>query len=215
MASAVVGVVGGSGGAGASTLAAALACGMSGPSVLIDLDPVGSGIDVLLGIESVPGARWPGLQLGGGRLDPDVFERGLPSWGDVRVLAAPSADPGPDAVEQVIDAACALGSVVIDLGRGGGDGRAAALHMCDLVVLLAAGSVAGIAAARRVLSALPAVSVGAVLRRGSVREGYASELLGVPILVTLPDVLRRDGVVPSSWIKIGRGVADGLVVGAR
>src|SRR3954469_21615940 len=177
MASAVVGVVGGSGGAGASTFAAALACGVGGRAVLVDLDPVSGGIDVLLGIETVPGARWPGLHLSGGRLDPAVFDRGLPSWGEVRVLAAPPAPVEPEAVDQVLDAARELGPVVIDAGRGLDRGRSAAMQRCDLVILLAAGSVAGISAARRVRAGLPAVSVGAVLRRGSVREDDASELL--------------------------------------
>jgi len=211
MASVVVGVVGGSGGAGASTFAAALACGVNRRSVLVDLDPVSGGIDVLLGIESVLGARWPGLHLGGGRLEPAAFERGLPSWGDVLVLAAPQAVVEAEAVGQVIEAACELGPVVIDAGRGADPGRTAALQRCDLVILLAAGSVVGISAARRVRAGLPAVSVGAVLRRGSVREDDASELLGVPVLATLPDVIRHDGSVPTSWVRVGRGVLDGLV----
>ena len=63
----VLAVVGGSGGVGASTFAAALATAAA-PATLIDLDPVSGGIDVLLGIEDVPGARWSGLRLEGGRL---------------------------------------------------------------------------------------------------------------------------------------------------
>jgi len=213
MASVVVGVVGGSGGAGASTFAAALACGVRGPAVLVDLDPMSGGIDVLLGVETVPGARWPGLQLGGGRLDPTVFERGLPQWGQVRVLAAPQAPVEPDAVIQVIDAACELGPVVLDVGRGLEPGRAAALERCDLAILLAASSVAGISAARRVRSGVPAVSVGAVLRRGSVREQDASELLGVPILAALPEPIRHDSPVPAAWVRVGGGILEGLLVG--
>jgi len=211
MASVVVGVVGGSGGAGASTFAAALACGVGGAAVLIDLDPASGGLDVLLGIETVPGARWPGLQLGGGRLDPVALDGGLPKWGHVRVLAAPQASVEPDAVDQVIDAACELGPVVVDAGRGLDPGQAAALGRCDLVIVVAAATVPGISAARRVGSGLPAVSVGAVLRRGSVREHDASELLGLPVLATLPEVIRRDGPVPSSWVRIGGGIVEGLM----
>jgi MinD superfamily P-loop ATPase len=213
MASAVVGVVGGSGGSGASTFAAALAAGAGGPSVLIDLDPVGVGIDVLLGIESVAGARWSGLQLGGGHLDPDLFHQGLPRWGDVAVLADPAESPPGDAVEAVLEAARAIGPVVIDAGRVEAAGRSIALSQCDLVILVAAGNVAGLAAALRAREALPVVSVGAVLRRGSVRAADAAELLGVPVLATLPDVLRQDTAVPQSWIRLGRGIVDGLSVG--
>ena len=110
----------------------------------------------------------------------------------------------------MLDAASAIGMVVLDLGRGQGVGRAAALSYCDLIVVVAAGNVTGIIAARRVCASLPATSVGAVLRRGSVRQGDAAELLGVPVLATLPDVLRRDSTIAGSWIKIGRAIADGM-----
>jgi len=68
----VLGVVGGSGGVGASTFAAVLAA-VTGRAMLVDLDVVGGGIDVLLGIEDVAGARWSGLRVGGGRLDPALL----------------------------------------------------------------------------------------------------------------------------------------------
>ena len=60
-----------------ATFAAALACAAGGPSVLIDLDGVGGGLDVTLGLEGIPGARWSGLQLDGGHLDPVVLDQGL------------------------------------------------------------------------------------------------------------------------------------------
>ena len=59
----VVGVVGGAGGAGASTLACALAQwhAARAPTLLVDTDPLGPGLDRLLGLEEVPGVRWDGL----------------------------------------------------------------------------------------------------------------------------------------------------------
>ena len=69
------GVVGGSGGVGASTFAAVLAA-VTARAMLVDIDVVGGGIDVLLGIEDVPGARWSGLRVGGGRLDPGSLADG-------------------------------------------------------------------------------------------------------------------------------------------
>src|SRR2546421_294935 len=59
-----IGVVGGRGGAGASTLACALAvtAARSGHrTMLIDGDPLGGGLDVLLGGERAGGLRWPDL----------------------------------------------------------------------------------------------------------------------------------------------------------
>ncbi|MCW2496987.1 hypothetical protein [Jatrophihabitans sp.] len=212
MAGAVVGVVGGSGGSGASTFAAALATCLGGPSVLVDVDPVGGGIDVLLGIEGSSGARWSELHLGGGRLDPAVLDAGLPRWGEVRVLAADTA-PAPEAVPQVLEAAVELGPVVLDVPRAPGELRDAALRCCHLVAVVAYGSVAGIAAARRVIASLPDVPVGVVLRRGSVGPLDAAELLDVPVLASLAEPLRGRGV-PAAWIRTGRAVFDGLLSGA-
>jgi secretion/DNA translocation related CpaE-like protein len=55
-------VVGGScGGAGASTVAAALALAAAPGVTLVDGDPWGAGIDLLLGAERADGLRWPDL----------------------------------------------------------------------------------------------------------------------------------------------------------
>src|SRR4051812_19306479 len=83
----VLGVVGGSGGVGASAFAAVLAA-VAGESLLVDVDAAGGGVDVLLGIEAVDGARWSDLHLAGGRLDASVLLAGLPRWGPCAVLAA-------------------------------------------------------------------------------------------------------------------------------
>ena len=59
---AVVAVMAGRGGAGASLFATALAQTAS-DALLIDADPWGGGIDLVLGSESEPGLRWPDLAL--------------------------------------------------------------------------------------------------------------------------------------------------------
>lgn len=56
-----VGVLGGRGGAGASTLACALALTSAREgrrTLLVDADPLGGGLDVLLGGEAAEGLRW-------------------------------------------------------------------------------------------------------------------------------------------------------------
>jgi Mrp family chromosome partitioning ATPase len=63
----IVSVVGGRGGAGASVLAAGLALTAARAGVatlLVDADPLGGGLDLVLGWESVAGPRWPGLVAG-------------------------------------------------------------------------------------------------------------------------------------------------------
>jgi MinD-like ATPase involved in chromosome partitioning or flagellar assembly len=210
----VVGVVGGSGGVGTSTFAAVLAA-VAGPSLLVDLDVSGGGVDVLLGIEGRPGVRWSGLRVAGGRLDPLELTERLPHWGPVSVLAADSCDVDAAAVLQVLVAARTGGPVVLDLPRGNCPERAAALLSCDLVVVLARADVSGLVAAHAVTAALPEVPVGVVARRGSVAAAEAAALVGRPLLGELPALsgtapdLRPDRP-PRAAARVATGVLAGL-----
>jgi hypothetical protein len=203
VANVVVGVIGGSGGAGASTLAAALAAA-AGPCTLIDCDAAGGGIDVLLGIEGVPGARWSGLRVGGGHLEPQLLREGLPRWAAVSVLAADCA-PSPDAVAQVVHAAGSLGAVVLDLPRAPCELREVAVPLCSMAVLLAVAAVRPLAAARAVRPAGGAV--GVVIRRGAVAPVEAARMLGAPLLGVLPGV--PAAAPPRSFSRVAGGVLDG------
>ena len=116
---AVVAVLSGRGGAGGSTLAAALALaavrrGLR--STLVDLDPAGGGIDLLFGLETEPGPRWSELaQWRDGRLSGRSLRDALPTYAAhsrhgltaglgfaeegadrLPVLAWPRARPGED-----------------------------------------------------------------------------------------------------------------------
>jgi MinD-like ATPase involved in chromosome partitioning or flagellar assembly len=180
----VVGVVGGSGGVGASSFAAVVAA--VGGAVLVDLDVTGGGVDVALGIETAPGARWSGLRVAGGHLDPAALVAGLPQWGPVAVLAADVPTLDANAVLQVLEVAGAVGLVVADLPRGSCPERAAALLHCDLVVVLARADVDGLAAAHAITTTLPELPIGLVARRGEVPARDAAELVGCPLLGELP-----------------------------
>ena len=71
-------VAGAVGGAGASTLAAALAqhaLDSRSRAVLVDLDPLGGGLDLMLGAETAAGARWDELAGITGRVDDRVLRR--------------------------------------------------------------------------------------------------------------------------------------------
>jgi hypothetical protein len=209
-----IAVLGGSGGTGASSLAAALAA-VAARAVLVDLDPVGGGIDVLLGIEDVPGARWSGLRLDGGRLDPELLQQGLPRWGCVPVLAADVAPPDAAAVGQVLDAAEVLGLVVLDLPRAPSEVRDSAAGRCAFVAVVVGGGVRDLAAARAVVSSLPDVPVGLVLRRGPVAVGAAAASVGAPVLGVLPPLGRARHVLdprrlPRTDARMVRGILGGL-----
>src|SRR5699024_8361927 len=90
-----IAVVGASGGVGASTLAASIArivCAAQGAALLIDAIPVSGGIDLLLGLEAAPGARWPDISLGTGAIDATDVAAALPSTTDgITVLSAARA----------------------------------------------------------------------------------------------------------------------------
>lgn len=209
----VVGVVGGSGGVGASSFAAVLAA-VAGSSVLIDLDVMGGGIDVTLGIEAAPGARWSGLHVAGGRLDPGDLVGGLPHWGSVAVLAADVPSVDAEAVSQVLAVAARAAPVVIDLPRAALAERAAALLRCDLVVVLARADVDGVVAAHAVAAALPEVPTGLVARRGEVNADDAAVLVGCPLLGELPALSgARFELQPRRLPRVAARVAAGVLRG--
>ncbi|MEP6599409.1 MAG: hypothetical protein ABJB98_08195 [Actinomycetota bacterium] len=212
----VIGIVGGSGGVGASTFAAVLAA--AGDGVLVDLDPVAGGVDVLLGAEDVPGPRWSGLRLGGGGLSPQALAQGLPRWGSASFVAAdvtPSADP----VRQLLDVACHLGPVAVDLGRAAHPARSAALDRCDLVLVVARADVTGVTAARAAVRELACSACGLVVRssRGLASPNRVADLVGWPLIGTLPSVNRAGesplatGTPPRAMQLLARGVLDAIV----
>lgn len=120
----VISIIGGSGGAGASTFAANLAAialtqGMS--SVVIDLDQFGGGIDLLLGAEEITGTRWPDIDPGAGRIAGETLTAALPKVNGVSFLSQSRTAPSEIALEvvaAVVDAARrAFDLVVLDLPR--------------------------------------------------------------------------------------------------
>ncbi|MEF9883762.1 septum site-determining protein Ssd [Streptomyces sp. P9-A4] len=175
-----VGVVGGRGGAGASTLACglALAAARTGRrTLLVDGDPLGGGLDVLLGGEREEGRRWPDFAASKGRLAGGALEESLPSVRGVRVLSwgrEPTVPVPPEAVRSVLAAARRRGGVVVvDLPRGTDASAAEAVAQLDLGLLVVPGELRAVAAAHRVASTL---SAGVRDLRAVVRGPYAAGL---------------------------------------
>ncbi|MFC0601907.1 septum site-determining protein Ssd [Streptomyces palmae] len=193
-----VGVIGGSGGAGASTLACALAVTAARGgrrTMLIDGDPLGGGLDVLLGGESAQGLRWPAFAESRGRVGAGALEESLPQLHALRVLSWDRGDSvaiPPSAMRSVLAAARRRGGVVVvDLPRRIDDAAVEALGQLDLGLLVVPAELRAVAAAHRV-----AASVGMVLRdlravvRGPFGSGLDDEqiarLLGLPLAGELP-----------------------------
>lgn len=86
----VLAVLGGRGGAGATTLACALAqtaARRGTPTLLVDADPLGGGVDVVFRAEEQPGLRWPELAASRGRVPAAALDRALPRLGDLALLS--------------------------------------------------------------------------------------------------------------------------------
>ena len=86
----VVGVVGARGGAGATSFAVALSLAGARAgrrTMLVDLDPYGGGIDLVLGAEDVPGPRWDSFASGAPPVTGAALAESLPRCGEVTVLA--------------------------------------------------------------------------------------------------------------------------------
>ncbi|WP_030561210.1 septum site-determining protein Ssd [Streptomyces aureocirculatus] len=161
-----IGVIGGRGGAGASTLACALAVTAARTgrrTMLVDADPLGGGLDVLLGGETTEGLRWPAFARSRGRVGGGALEESLPALHDLRVLSWDRGDTvtiAPEAVRAVLAAARRRGGVVVvDLPRRVDEVVAESLAQLDLGLLLVPAELRAVAGARRVASA-----AGMVLR---------------------------------------------------
>ncbi|HET6208836.1 MAG TPA: hypothetical protein VFD94_00560 [Jatrophihabitans sp.] len=188
----VIGVLAGCGGAGASVFAAVLAghaAQRDRHSFLIDCDPLGGGLDVLLGCERLPGPRWGQVRLAGAALDPAVLVDSLPRWQQVSFLSADSdRPPDPAPVALVLAAARAVSTVVLDLPRAPARVRGTAIRGCDLVVLITVAEIRAVSATALLGAGLdPARTL--VLIRGSARSlspGRIGELLCLPVFGRLP-----------------------------
>ncbi|WP_409331357.1 septum site-determining protein Ssd [Trujillonella humicola] len=190
------------GGAGASTLAAAVALTAAATgdgALLLDADPWGGGLDLLLGAEHTDGLRWPDLDGLRGRVSGDAVMAALPGVGGVGVLAAARsapAPPSPEAVAAVVEAGRSAGRpVVVDLPRGPAPPFAeTVLADADLAVLVVPARVRATSAAQGLVAGRPgggaAPWAGARLVVRQVRDGLdAAEvagLVGADLLAELP-----------------------------
>ncbi|MCE1179690.1 MAG: hypothetical protein LWW86_11790 [Micrococcales bacterium] len=201
----VVGVLGASGGLGASTLAAGLArCwSASSPVALVDGSVGMGGLDVTACAEHAAGLRWDDLAEARGGFDGRRLSAALPRAGDgVRVLSSSGRAVGPRPAPEVIEEAVeALASVhertVLDLPRGrglvaGGD----LVGECDVVVVLAGVSVRGVCDAVAVVGALPerlrvaSCVVTRARKAGDPLHAQVAEHLGLALLRPWPDEAR-------------------------
>lgn len=188
----ILGIVGGSGGAGASTLACWLAhaAARDYQTLLVDGDEWGGGLDLALGAEELAGIRWPDVSGARGSINPDQLRAALPapggfsllSWGHGSAEVMPEGEP--TAVAEVLDAAArGFDLTIVDLPRSDASltGYAGFCHSLLLVVpaRLRAALAAVLVAAR--CAPLPvSVVVGGPLPPGMDAERLAA-YIGHPL----------------------------------
>lgn len=191
---AVLAVIGGSGGAGASTLAAAiseLAARPAAGAALVDLDPTGGGIDLLFGAERTPGWRWPKLLGAEGQVGD--LRPYLPVVDDVSLVSMARGSGSGMTSEPVAAVISALRDwhslVVIDPGRSTNLASREVIGLCAHRVFLVVATVRGVAAARDTLAGLGLVKPWLVVRRppAGLSGPEVADALGHPVLAELPE----------------------------
>jgi secretion/DNA translocation related CpaE-like protein len=201
----VVAVVGGVGGAGASTLAVAMALAARRRRLrplVVDADPLGGGLELVLGAERVDGLRWDDFGATRGRVDAGSLSGVLPehrgvsslSWGAGAVRALPGA------WSSVLDAAVrGFDVVVADVPRHLDGAGLEIVGRSVLTVLLVPEEIAAVAAARQVLGRLrgcaPAIGVVSVGRRSGIGPAAVAEAVDMPVLARLRPDSRLRGAV--------------------
>lgn len=189
---AVIAVVPGRGGAGSTVFATALAQ-VALDALLIDADPWGGGIDLVLGSEADHGLRWPDLALRGGRVNYAALRDALPRHHGVSVLSGSRGGGDIDAapLSAVIDAGSRGGTTVIcDLPRRSTPATETALDAADLVVVVTAADVRACAATAAIAPWVAALNpnAGVVVRGpapGGLRSAEVAKIVGLPLLASM------------------------------
>ncbi|ANH38000.1 Septum site-determining protein MinD [Nocardioides dokdonensis FR1436] len=197
----VVGVVGGSGGAGATTLACALGQGAArrGTTLVVDTDPAGPGLDRVLGLEGVDGIRWDALGRTTGRLSARSLRDAVPRRNGLGVLTwAPGAVDlvAPFAAREALSAARrGHETVVVDLPRVLGPVPEEAVAHCDLILVVVVPTVPGLSSAARVCARLADPGRVRLVVRGGADAALVRRAVGAPVLAAMGDQRGLDEAV--------------------
>ena len=197
----VTAITSATGGCGVSTLAVSMALAsqaISGRVLLIDGDPHGGGLDLVLGAEDDSGVRWADLAAAEGRLSAATLDYALPHPGGVALLS--HGRTGAVRVsDEAFDAVLAAGvrgydEVFVDVPRAAWAPSPAMLERADRVILIVPGRVRGIAAAAAALPWLTGVAQALSVVVRAVPRGVAhrevERALGLTRLPVVPEQLQ-------------------------
>ncbi len=196
----VLAVIGGRGGGGASVFSASVAITAAragGEALLVDCDPLGGGLDLVLGAELEGGLRWPDLSLNAGRVSMSALWDALPEFaygqGRLGVLscARDGSGPNPDGVAAVLEAGTRAGcTVVCDLPRELDASGWAVIDRADLAVIVLPAEVRASAAAKVLASRIEerARKLAVVVRGPAPDElsaAAAADAVGLPLAAVM------------------------------
>jgi secretion/DNA translocation related CpaE-like protein len=196
----VLAVLGARGGAGASifTVAVGLTALKAGDNALIiDCDPCGGGLDLVMGVETEAGARWPDMRLSAGRIAASALHQSLPTkrQGNARLTLLSGArkgeSPAPDAVAAVIEAGRRAGEVVIcDVPRQLDPTAWSVIDRADLTVIVTPAELRAAMTAQQLATELTARGANSqlVLRvpgPGGLLPGEVVAAAGIPLLASM------------------------------
>lgn len=203
-------VMGGHGGAGATTVATLLAAhcaSKNARTLLMDCDPTGAGVHTYVG-QRPRGLTWADLATSQGRIDASQLAEFIPSVKRLSVLGFDEGERGdlPRALPAVLSAARAGYEVVVaDVPYSHAVNDFWLKHSSRTVVVVQLNT-AGIVAARRKLALAQSNSI-AVVARGSYPEGLdaksLSKVLGAEVLARVPQASA-----------VGRATERGMIVEA-
>ncbi len=207
-------VLGGRGGAGATTLAVALALAgvrRGQRTLLLDGDPLGGGIDLVLGGEETGGLRWPDFTQARGRVNGSELHEALPQLGGLTVLSWDRGDTlviSSDVMRTVLEAAQRTSDlVVVDLPRRLDPAAREALARATVTLLVVPAEVRAVAAAARVAASTGLVAPDLrVVVRGPAPSGLSGQVVAASLELALAGEMKSE---PDLAASLERGEPPG------
>lgn len=223
----VVAVLSACGGAGASTLTVALGLAAHRRQLrplVVDADPLGGGLELVMGAERSEGLRWGDFDATRGRVEAASLADVLPTCRGVSSLSWGSGERRlPDSVPAVLDAAArGFDLVAVDVPRHLDPAGVEIVGRSVLTLVLVPEEIVAVAAARHVLAGLrrcaPAIGLISIGRRSGLGPAAVADVLEMPVLARIrPDrglpAAVDQGLGPGGsrrLIRTGEAVLDAL-----
>jgi septum site-determining protein MinD len=201
-------IAGGKGGSGKTTTTLGLAAALDGPTLAVDADADMPNLHSLAAVDRDP-------TIADLADDPEAVVQPHPVHPDVGVLAAPHADEDVDvtaSLSRLDRFDCVADDVLVDCPAGAGPDAVAPVRVADAALLVsplcgpALRDAAKTAAMARAVGTPP---IGAVLTRARIAPDGVADLLGCPVLGTIPTAeapVLEDAAVRSAYRELANSV---------